>query len=61
LISQLLGSIAGASFAVICGFAVYGGLAKSIGIRLEAEEEYRGADLSIHSISSTPEQDLVRS
>ncbi len=61
LMSQLLGSIAGASFAAICGFAVYGSLAKSIGIRLEAEEEYRGADLSIHSISSTPEQDLVRS
>lgn len=51
--SQLVGTLAGVAYAAIAGFVVYGLLAKTIGIRLSQEEEYNGADLSIHEISST--------
>ncbi len=39
------------------GFAVYGLLKAIFGIRLDQEEEYDGADLSIHKITSTPERE----
>ncbi len=39
------------------GFAVYGLLKKSVGLRLDAEEEYNGADLTIHKITATPERE----
>jgi len=35
------------------GFVVYGALKQLVGIRLTAEEEYDGADLTIHKIPST--------
>lgn len=53
--SQLVGTLVGITYAAIAGFVVYGLLAKTIGIRLTEEEEYNGADLSIHKISSTQE------
>jgi len=56
--SQLVGSLAGAAFALVAGFAVYGTLARTVGIRLSPEEEHRGADLSIHKIGSNPEADI---
>jgi Amt family ammonium transporter len=51
--AQLIGSIAGIAVAVIGGFIVYGGAKKISGIRLDQEQEYQGADLSIHKIGST--------
>ena len=51
--SQLIGTIAGIVVALIGGFLVYGVLKSVMGIRLSEEEEYNGADLSIHKISST--------
>ncbi len=54
-VSQLVGSLFGVVVAVAGGFFVYGLLKKTIGIRLTEEEEFNGADLSIHQISSTPE------
>jgi Amt family ammonium transporter len=36
---------------------VYGLLKATVGIRLDAEEEFNGADLSIHKISATPERE----
>ena len=36
---------------------VYGLLKATIGLRLDQEEEYQGADLSIHNITSTPERE----
>jgi len=57
LVSQLAGTALGISVALAGGFAVYGILRATIGIRLEPEEEYDGADLSIHHISSTPEEE----
>lgn len=59
--AQLVGSLIGVAFAAIAGFVVYGTLAKTVGIRLEQEEEFRGADLSIHHIGAYPEEDLTQS
>lgn len=53
--SQLVGTLMGVSLATIAGFAVYGALKKIMGIRLSQEEEYNGADLSIHKIKATPD------
>ncbi len=36
---------------------VYGSLKSALGLRLDQEEEYDGADLSIHKITSTPERE----
>ncbi|PTU74890.1 ammonium transporter [Pseudomonas mangrovi] len=51
--SQLLGSLLGLLLALLGGFLVYGMLKVLIGIRLSREEEFNGADLSIHRIGST--------
>ena len=51
--SQLLGTLLGLSIALIGGFIVYGGVKKFIGLRLTEEEEFNGADLSIHKIGAT--------
>jgi Amt family ammonium transporter len=57
LVSQLIGTLMGIAVAVLGGLAVYGALKATIGLRLDPEEEYDGADLSIHKISATPERD----
>jgi Amt family ammonium transporter len=36
---------------------VYGVIKKAVGIRLDPEDEFIGADLSIHKISATPERE----
>jgi Amt family ammonium transporter len=53
LMSQIIGTAIGVSVALIGGFVIYGLLKKFVGIRLTAEEEYDGADLTIHKIPST--------
>jgi Amt family ammonium transporter len=55
--AQLCGSLLGIAIAVIGGWITYGLLKKAIGIRLDPEQEFEGADLSIHKISSTAERD----
>jgi len=50
--AQLAGTLMGVAIALIGGFLVYGVLKASIGIRLSQEEEYKGADLSIHKIAA---------
>lgn len=57
LTSQLIGSTVGILIAFIGGFFIYGILKLIVGLRLTEEEEYDGADLSIHKISSTPVND----
>jgi len=52
--SQLLGTMLGVSIALCGGLAVYGLLKYLIGIRMDVEDEYLGADLSIHKIAATP-------
>jgi len=56
--SQLIGSLLGIGIAVAGALIVYGGLKAAMGIRLDAEEEFIGADLSIHKISSTPDREV---
>jgi Amt family ammonium transporter len=58
LISQLIGSALGVVVGLSGGLLVYGGLKALVGIRLTQEEEYHGADLSIHKIGSVS-QDLL--
>lgn len=53
LMSQIIGTLAGVCVATSGGFVVYGVLKATVGIRLTEEEEFNGADLSIHKISST--------
>ncbi len=53
LVSQLIGTVAGIAVALIGGAIVYGGVKVVWGLRLSQEEEYNGADLSIHKIEST--------
>ena len=57
LAGQLIGSFLGVSIALVGGFVVYGLLKLVMGIRLSQEEEFDGADLSIHRISSTPDRE----
>ena len=54
---QLIGSVLGGGIALIGGFVVYGALKAVLGIRMSQEEEYEGADLSVHRISSTPDRE----
>ncbi len=56
--AQLLGSVLGAGFAFAAGAAVYGALKVTVGIRLDEEDEFRGADLAIHQITAYPEEAL---
>ncbi len=59
-LSQLVGSLAGVIIGGAFGFVVYGLLKKTVGIRLSEEEEFIGADLSIHKVSAYPEDDFGR-
>jgi Amt family ammonium transporter len=55
--SQLAGTALGVAIALVGGFVIYGGLKALVGLRLDPEEEFQGADLSVHRISSTPERE----
>ena len=55
--AQLAGTAMGIAVAVIGGGLVYGTLKAMFGIRLDAEQEFEGSDLSIHKIGATPERE----
>jgi Amt family ammonium transporter len=55
--AQVIGTVLGVAWALAGGFAVYGLLKLTMGLRLSAEEEHEGADLSIHKIGATPDRD----
>ncbi len=55
--SQLCGTVLGVAIAFAGGLVVYGVLKKLVGIRLSAEEEFNGTDLSVHKITATPERE----
>lgn len=50
--AQVIGTVAGIVVALVGGLVVYGLVNKVTTIRLTEEEEFQGADLSIHSIGS---------
>ena len=54
-LGQLAGSLLGVAIALVGGFVVYGGIKAVMGLRLTEEEEYQGADLSIHRITAEPD------
>ena len=56
--AQLLGTAMGVTWALLGGTVVYGLLKLTLGLRLDQEEEYDGADLSIHKISATPDREV---
>jgi len=56
--AQLAGTALGVCWALVSGFVVYGLLKISVGLRLSQEEEFEGADLTIHKISGTPEREV---
>jgi len=58
IVSQLIGTVLGIVIAVLGGWVIYGVLKMMVGIRLDREEEYEGADLSIHKITATPEREV---
>ena len=55
--AQLSGTLLGVAWALLSGLAVYGGIKSVTSLRLSLEEEYEGADLSIHRIGATPERE----
>jgi ammonium transporter, Amt family len=55
--SQLAGTVLGVAIAVTAAAIVYGTLKATVGLRLDPEEEFNGADLTIHKISATAERD----
>lgn len=57
ILAQIVGTLMGITIAFVGGYIVYGVLKKTVGIRLSDEEEFNGADLSIHQISASPERE----
>jgi ammonium transporter, Amt family len=57
LASQALGTALGIGIALSGALIIYGVLRMFLGLRLSREEEFNGADLTIHKISSTPEKE----
>ena len=58
MISQMIGTLLAIGIALAGGFLVYGTLKVTMGIRLSQEDEFRGADLSIHKISANSEDTM---
>ena len=54
--AQILGTGVGVAVACVGGAIVYFGLRALMPVRLDAEEEFEGADLTIHRITATPER-----
>jgi Amt family ammonium transporter len=57
--SQALGTGLGIVIAVTGSAIVYGVLKATLGLRLDPEQEYHGADLTIHKISATAEREAT--
>ena len=55
--AQALGTLAGVGWAFAAGLAVYGVIRVAMGLRLTQEEEFEGADLTIHRIGATPDRE----
>jgi Amt family ammonium transporter len=55
--AQLAGTLLGIGIVVVGGFIAYAGLKAVLGLRLDPEEEYDGADLTIHKINATPDRE----
>ncbi|MBW8363527.1 MAG: ammonium transporter [Rhizobium sp.] len=57
LVAQLIGTLGGVTVAMLGSLLVYGLLKRFVGLRLDPEAEFNGADLSIHKVSATAERE----
>jgi len=57
--TQLVGTVAGVAIALAGGFVIYGTIRVFVGLRLDPEQEFEGADLAIHRISASPERETL--
>jgi len=57
LVAQLIGTLGGITVAALGSLVVYGILKQVVGLRLDPESEFNGADLSIHKVSATAERE----
>ena len=48
----------GATWALVASWVLYRLLKAMMGLRMSQEEEFEGADLSIHRIGSTPDREV---
>jgi Amt family ammonium transporter len=55
--AQLLGTLLGVLWAFVSSALLYAVLKTVLGLRLSQEEEFEGADLTIHQINSSPERE----
>ena len=55
---QLVGSLIGIIFALVVGLVLYKVISVTMGLRMNEEDEFRGADLALHKISAYPEDDM---
>jgi Amt family ammonium transporter len=55
--AQVAGTLIGVVWALVSGLVIYGGIKCVTSLRMTLEEEFEGADLSIHRIGSTPERE----
>ena len=57
VVAQLVGTLGAVAWGLASGFVVYGTLRRFVGLRLTQEEEFEGADLTVHRIGATPERE----
>jgi len=55
--AQLIGTGLAVAIAIGGALIIYGTLRQLVGIRLNPEEEFEGADLSLHKISASPQRE----
>jgi len=56
--AQLLGTLVAIAWALLSSALLYGLLRVTVGLRLSQEEEFEGADLTIHKINASPEREV---
>ena len=56
LMPQLCGTLLGIVVVFAGGIVVYGGLKVTLDLRRDEEEEFNGADISIHRIYASPDR-----
>ena len=56
-LAQVLGTLFGVVWAVLSSLLLYGLIRYFVGLRLSQEDEFEGADLSIHKISASPDRE----
>jgi ammonium transporter, Amt family len=59
LMPQVLMTALAVGIALVGSTVIYGAIKVVMGLRLDAEEEFEGADLSIHKVSATPERESM--